>query len=190
VSRRSGTHGELALRRTQSRRERGPYRRGAHIERLYSEPCRVNADHFISSRSNNAHSRAADAGHCRLMARPLRRHSTRITLSGRPKGSATGTKLSELSIATLGAVGRIAIGALFRSACRTQVRSRLALSRRVRAAAAIDTPGCWQASTASALNIALWRRRRRRPVSTTFSVVDTCTPNSYVKRILPSTPVH
>jgi hypothetical protein len=42
----------------------------------------------------------------------------------------------------------------------------------------MDTPGCWHAPTASALHIALWRRRRRRPVSTTRSVVDTYTPKS------------
>src|SRR5579862_5855161 len=137
---------------------------GAHVERLYREPGRIDADHFMSSRSSIAHSRAADAGHCRFKLRPFRRISTRITLSTGIEGNATGTKLSTRSIATLGAVGRIAIGALSRSACRTQVRSRLALSPLARATAAIDTPGCWQAPTASALNIALWRRRRRRPI--------------------------
>lgn len=35
---------------------------GAHVERFYRESRRVNADHLIGSRSNNAHSRAADAG--------------------------------------------------------------------------------------------------------------------------------
>jgi hypothetical protein len=58
----------------------------------------------------------------------------------------------------------------------TQRRSRFALSPRARAAAAIDTPGCWHAATASALKAALCRRRRRRPILTPWSVVFTCPP--------------
>jgi hypothetical protein len=115
---------------------------GAHIERLYCEPGRVNTDHFMSSRSSSAHSRAADAGHCRLIVRPLRRNSTRITLSVGLEGSATGTKLSEFSIATLGAVALIAIGLPLRSASLTQRCNMLALSPRAKATAAIDTPAC------------------------------------------------
>src|SRR6202042_306867 len=78
-----------------------------------------------------------------------------------------------------GTGGLTAIGALL-SASRTQWRSMFALSPRANATAAIDTPGCWQAPIASALNSSLWRRRRRRPVEIT-SFVDTCTPPRLAK---------
>src|SRR5277367_349840 len=83
---------------------------GAHVERLYRKPGRIDADHLMSSRSSSAHSCAADAGHSTLTAPPRRRTSMRITPSAGFDGSVTGTKLSPLSIATLGAVVRIAIG--------------------------------------------------------------------------------
>jgi hypothetical protein len=79
-------------------------------------------------------------------------------------------------------VGRIAIGRPLRSAFLTQLRNMFAFRPRARATAATDTPGCWHAPTASALNAGLWRRRRRLPVSITArSEVDTCTPNAKVK---------
>jgi Transposase, Mutator family len=59
---------------------------------------------------------------------------------------------------------RIAIGASPRSASWTQRRNRLAFNPRARAMEAIDTPGCWQAPTASALKNKLWCPRRRQPV--------------------------
>src|ERR1700683_3088187 len=81
-------------------------------------------------------------------------------------------------IATLGSVLRIAIGLPLRSAFLTQSRNMFAFRPRARATAATETPDCWHAPMASALNAALWRRRRRLPVSMTArSEVDTCTPN-------------
>jgi hypothetical protein len=50
-----------------------------------------------------------------------------------------------------------------RSASTTQRLRTLALIERSRAAAAVDAPGLRQAATASALNSALYDRRRRRP---------------------------
>jgi hypothetical protein len=49
------------------------------------------------------------------------------------------------------------------SAALTQRRNRFALMPHDIATEAIDTPGCIQAATASALNSSLCRRRRRRP---------------------------
>jgi hypothetical protein len=60
-------------------------------------------------------------------------------------GSATGTNPSPLAIATLGAVGRMAIGLSLRSASLTQRCNMAAFSPRAKATAAIDTPGCWHA---------------------------------------------
>jgi hypothetical protein len=106
----------------------------------------------------------------------------RIALWAGLGGSDTGMNPSVPDIPSLGSVGRIAIGVPLRSAFLTQSRSMFAFSPRARATAAIDTPACWQAPTASALNSALWRRRRRLPVSMTGrSEVDICTPNVRVK---------
>jgi hypothetical protein len=127
----------------------------------------------MSSRSSSAHSCAADAGHSTLMVPPRRRTSMRIAPSRGFDCSLTGTKLSPLSVATLGAVGRIAMGLPLRSACLTQRCNMAALSPRAKATAAIETPGCRHAPTASALACALWIRRRRRPVSITCPVVFT-----------------
>jgi hypothetical protein len=105
----------------------------------------------------------------------------RIALSVGLGGSDTGVNPSDPCIATIGSVVRIAIGLPLRSAFLTQSRNMFAFRPRARATAAIDTPGCWHAPTASALNIGLWRRRRRLPVSITArSEVDTCTPNAKV----------
>ena len=162
---------------------------GTHVERFYGKPRRIDADHLTSSRSISAHSCAADAGHSMLTARPLRRTTMRIVPSVGLAGNPTGTKPSALSSATSGTVGRMAIGRPLRSAFLTQSRNILAFRPRARATAAIDTPGCWQAPTASALKRALWDRRRRRPVSITCFVVDTCTPNATVKRHPPTSAV-
>ena len=78
---------------------------GAHVERLYREPGRIDPDHLMSSRNSSAHSCAADAGHSTLTVPPRRRTSMRIAPSAGLDGSGTGTKPSPLSIATLGAVG-------------------------------------------------------------------------------------
>ena len=107
----------------------------------------------MSSRSSSAHSCAADAGHSTLTVPPRRRTSMRIAPSAGFEGSATGTKPSPFSIATLGAVVRIAIGLPLRSAFLTQRCNMLALSPRAKATAAMDTPGCWHAPTASALKM-------------------------------------
>jgi hypothetical protein len=151
---------------------------GTHVERFYCQPGRIDADHLMSSRSSSAHSCAADAGRSTLTVPPRRRTSMRIVPSAGFEGSATGTKLSPLSIAKLGAVARIAIGLPLRSTSLAQRCNMLALSPRANATAAIDTPGCWHAPTASALKCALWVRRRRRLVSTTCAVVFTYTPIS------------
>lgn len=65
------------------------------------------------------------------------------------------------------------------SASLTQRRSMLALRPLASAMAALETPGCWQASTSCALNSALCLRLRRRPA--TFNTeVSTCPRRSYV----------
>jgi hypothetical protein len=155
-------------------RKRG-IRARSHIKRLYREPGGIDSDHLMSSLSSSAHSLAADAGHSMLTLRPLRRTSTRIGPSVGLTGIGSGTKLSGLSVAMTGTVRWIAIGARLPSAAATQRRSKLAFTPRARATAAIDTPSCWHAPTASALNSSLWRRRRRRPVEIT-PLMDTCTP--------------
>jgi hypothetical protein len=126
----------------------------------------------------SAHSRACDAGHCKLNRLVRLRSSIWITLSVEPEGRDTGTKPSARSGAWLGLAGRIAMGASPRSASLTQRRKRFAFSPRANATAAIDTPGCWHSPTASALKNTLWCRRRRRPVVT---VVSTCPPNPLAK---------
>src|SRR5580704_16755496 len=118
---------------------------GAHVDRLYREPGRIDPDHLMSSRNSSAHSCPADAGHSTLTVPPRRLTSIRITPSAGLDGSDTGTKLSLLSllsILALGAVVRIAIGFLLRSAALTQRCNMAALRPRANATAAIDTPGC------------------------------------------------
>jgi hypothetical protein len=139
---------------------------GTHVDRLYRKPGRIDPDHLMSSRNSNAHSCPADAGHSTLTVPPRRFTSIRITPSAGLAGSDIGRKLSLLSIPALGTVVRIAIGFLLRSAAFTQRCNMAALRPRAKATAAIDTPGCWHAPTASALKCALWVRRRRRPVTT------------------------
>ena len=155
---------------------------GSHVQRFHGNPGGIDADHFMSARNNSAHSRACDAGHRKLTRFAPLRNSIWITLSVGLEGSDTGTNCSPLSAAVLGAVERIAIGASPRSASCTQRRNRLAFSPRARPTDAIDTPGCWQAPTASALKNMLWCRRRRRPVVRASSVVSTCPPNPLAKR--------
>lgn len=94
-------------------------------------------------------------------------------------GIGTEAKLSGLSVAGASTVRCIAIGAPPRSACRTQLRSRLAFTPRAKATAAIETPFCWHAPTASAWNSSLWCRRRRRPRIT--SLMNACTPPRLAK---------
>src|SRR6202522_3145934 len=117
--------------------------------------------------------------HSMLTLRPLRHSSTRIGRSAPSIGSVTGTKLCARCTGS-GTLRPIAIGALPRSAFRTQLRNRFAFNPRANATAAIDTPSCWHAPTASALNSSLWRRRRRRPVDIT-SLADMCTPPRLAK---------
>lgn len=64
----------------------------AHVERLHSEPGRIDADHLMSSRSSSAHSRPADAGHSMLTVFEPRRTSIRITVSVAVEEILTGTK--------------------------------------------------------------------------------------------------
>ena len=155
---------------------------GTHVQRFHREPGNIDADHFTNTRNSCAHSLATHAGHSMLILRPLRRTWMRIVLSERVAGRGTGMNAGAPSIITLGAVVRIAIGRPLRSAFLTQLRNMFAFRPRARATAATDTPGCWQAPTASVLNAELWRRRRRLPVSTTTrSEVDTCTPIAKVK---------
>jgi hypothetical protein len=148
---------------------------GSHIERLNGKPGRIDADHFISSRSSSAHSPAAEAGHWMLTVLEPRRTSMRIAASALEE-IPTGTNPPAFSTGTLGAEDRLGTSNVPLSARSTQRRSRLAFSPRARAIAATETPGCWHALTASALNSALWRRRRRRPRLTACSEVFTCPP--------------
>jgi hypothetical protein len=149
---------------------------GSHVQRLHSKPRGIDADHFMSSRSSSAHSPAAEAGHSILTVLEPRRTSMRIAASVALEEILTGTKPPAFSAATLGAEDPLGTSNVPLSARSTQRRSRFAFSPRARAIAATETPGCWQALTASALNSALWRRRRRRPVLTACSEVSTCPP--------------
>jgi TIR domain len=94
--------------------------------------------------------------------------------SVRADDSATGTRRLLLSTGTapLGLAGSPPV----LSASTSQRRKRLAFSPRDSATAAIDTPGCRHAAIASALNSALWRRRRRRPMLIACSLVFMCPP--------------
>src|SRR5277367_2327579 len=92
---------------------------GAHVERLYGQPGRIDADHLISSRNSSAHSCAAEAGHSTVTRPPRRRTSIRIAAETGLEDSGSGTNLPSFSIATLGDVLRIAIGLPLRSACLT-----------------------------------------------------------------------
>src|SRR5271154_434388 len=80
---------------------------GAHVERLYGEPGRVDPDQRMSSRNSSAHSCAADAGHPTATVPPRRRISMRIAPETGLEGSGSGTKPSSLSMPTLGLVVRI-----------------------------------------------------------------------------------
>jgi hypothetical protein len=104
-----------------------------HVERFDSEPGRINADHFTSSRSNSAHSCAAEAGHSMLRRRPLRRTSMRITPVAGLAGSETGMNCSISGCVSTAAVGCMAMGAFFRSAFVTQLRNMFAFKPRANA---------------------------------------------------------
>jgi hypothetical protein len=154
---------------------------GPHVQRLNGNPSCIDADHFMSPLSNSAQSRACDAGQRKLNRFAPLRNSIWIMLSLGLEESDTGTKPSAPSEPAFDRLERIAMGASPRSASWTQRRSRLAFSPRARATDAIDTPGCWQAPTASALKNTLWCRLRRRPVVRASSVVFTCPPNPLAK---------
>ena len=155
---------------------------GAHVERLNSEPSRIDPDHLSSSRNSSAHSCATDAGHSMLTVPPRRCILIRMAPPVEFDRSDTGTKFGAPSIATAEPAPRMAMGIPLRSASLTQRRTTLAFSPRAKAMAAMDTPGCWHSPTVSALNSSLWLRRRRRPVPITCPVVCTCTPVALSKR--------
>jgi hypothetical protein len=135
----------------------------SHVQRLHSQPSCVNADQRNSSRSNMAQTCADEAGHCTTIVVEPRRTSRRIDPSSNLPARATGTNPGPFSIGTLVAFSaRFATGAPVLSASTTQRRSRFAFTPRDIAIAAIETPGCRHADTASDLNDSLWRRRRRR----------------------------
>src|ERR1700722_4211461 len=123
----------------------------SHVQRLNGNPGSIDADHFMSAWSSSEHSRACDAGHRKLNRFAPLRSSIWIALSVGLEGRGTGTKSFASTGAAIGVAGRIAIGASPRSASWIHRRSKLAFSPRARATAAIDTPGSWQALTASAL---------------------------------------
>src|SRR5258708_33626889 len=135
--------------------ERRVYSR-SHVQRLNGNPGGIDADHFMSARSNSAHSRACDAGQRKLTRFAPLRNSIWIVLSVGLEASDTGTKPSAPSATVFDLLERIAMGASPRSASWTQRRNRFAFSPRARATDAIDTPGCWQAPTASALKNTVW----------------------------------
>ena len=140
----------------------------------------------MSSRSSSAHSCAADAGHSTLTVLDPRQILMWIGVSVGRGASASGTKLALCSAGSLDTTGASATASVpVRSASTTQRRSRFAFSPRESAAAAIDTPGRRQAATDSALNAALWRRRRRRPMLAASTEVSTCPPICYVDTYAP-----
>jgi len=152
---------------------------GAHIQRLNRKPRDIDPDHLTSSRSTTAHSRAADTGHSTLTVLDPRHTSIRIIAAdGAAPEIATGKNPPPLSIegdcsdAADTATGIVAA----RSASTTQRRNRFAFSERDSATAAIETPARRHAATDSALNAALWRRRRRRPQLSAWSKACTCPP--------------
>jgi hypothetical protein len=147
---------------------------GAHGQRFHGEPGRIDPDHFKTSRSQIAHSCIAELGQCTFTVKVPRRTSIRIAVFSTVFagiGSATNASPGDGNALTADLLSSSA-----RSASTTQRRSRFALTERAIAAAAIDTPGCRHAATASALNAALCVRRRRRPDP--CSIVCTCPPTS------------
>jgi hypothetical protein len=112
--------------------ERGVHA-GSHIERFNGKPGRIDADHFMSSRSSRAHSPAAEAGHWMLTVLEPRRTSMRIAASVALAEIPTGTKPPELSTGALGTEGRLGTSSVPLSARSTQRRSRFAFSPRARA---------------------------------------------------------
>lgn len=144
----------------------------SNVQRFERELGRIGPDHFTKPFSHSAHSRAADASHSTITVVTPQRTSIRIRASlGRGFSSATGTNCCA-SIGGLGSAFGCALrcgDSAARSASTTQRRSRFAFTDRDIAAAAIDTPGWQQAATASALNSALCRRRRRRSKTVVFT---------------------
>ena len=88
----------------------------AHVQRFNSQPSRIDADHLMSSRSSNAHSRAADAGHSTLTVLEPRRTSIRIAVSLEVEEMLTGIKPPAFSIGALGAADRLGTSFLARPA--------------------------------------------------------------------------
>jgi hypothetical protein len=129
---------------------------GSHVQRFNGDPGCIDPDQRSSSRSNMAHTCAEDAGHWTITVLDPRRTSTRIAESSDLGARViTGTNPAPLSIARAlaGFSARWSAGAAaVRSASTTQRRSRLAFTPRDIAIAAIETPGCRHAATASDLN--------------------------------------
>lgn len=139
----------------------------AHVYRFHCEPGCIDSDHFKTSRSHIAHSCTAERGHCTDRVIVPRRSSTVIGVASSALGG-IGNAMKLPFGDGLGGGGRALCGAIVpsaRSASTTQRLTTFAFIERSSAAAAVDAPGLRQAATASALNCALYDRRRRRPAS-------------------------
>ena len=137
--------------------------KGSECDLSTRNPHRIDADRRRISRTQAAHWPAASVGYFKVSVVAPRRSSMTISGAGlADAGSCSGTNV-DAGIDATAFVGRSwEHGSSDDSASRTQRRSRFALIPRDMAMAAIDTPGCRHAVTASALNSSLCRRRRRR----------------------------
>lgn len=163
-----------------------PLGAGAHIDGLDSQPHRVDADHFSSTRSHCAHSAAAALGQVTVIAVPPRRSSTRMSAgTAATGGNANGTNVGvTCAVPCSWPVAGCAIAPqASRSASRTHLRTMFAFNWLASATAAIDTPGCRHARMTVALNSALWRRRPRPTGASTK--VSICPHESYADTRLP-----
>jgi len=134
-------------------------RASPHVQRLHRQPHGIDPYHRSRSRSQAAHSVAAAAGQRTLMVVPARCNSMQMLLAA-GAGNAMGTKPFIGNGAASCEVGGTPSSR--RSASCTHLRSMFALSPLASATAAIEMPGCLQASITEALNAALWRLRVRR----------------------------
>ena len=132
---------------------------GAHVDGLNRQPDDIDADHRRNSRSQAAHSEAAEHGQLTLIATGPRRTSSRMSVAagaGSGGGICTGTNAGAALFN-----GATDVLPPRPSASTTHRRARFALMPWAMATAALDRPGTRQAAITCALNSALWVRRLR-----------------------------
>lgn len=139
-----------------------------------------------SSRNQHAHSAAAASGQPTFTAVAPQHSSIVVSWAAvtADLSRLTGMNARFSTLARRSAAWTVSIG-LTGGGCSsvtTQRRSRFAFSPFAKATAAIDTPGCRQASTTFALNSAVCVRRRRQ--TTPWSEVSICPPKTQVDTII------